>query len=303
MTDRILARTLEGAIWSAVGRVAQTALSLLSVAVIAQVLTPQTYGLFGAAMLLIALTEVITGGTLTQSLIQRKALDQQHIDATFWLNSLLSLAAAGFLVALATPLLALVNAPEALAALYCLAILTVLNGVAAVPQALLMRGMNFRRSMQIDTVSTALASLTGIGLALGGAGIWALILMESVRVAVRTFMLLTGTDWTITGVGSRKALRELLAFNLSSLATVSLARIEQLLPRMLVATLLGPQALGLWLLARRVLDETQRLSAVPLTAVTMTAIARLQDEPARVKRVVLGLYQASSLFPCRCMPG
>ncbi len=296
MSERILTRTLEGAIWSALGRLVQTGMSIASVVVIAQVLTPEVYGLFGAAMLLIGLSEIITGGALTQCLIQRAALDQAHIDSTFWLNTALSIVAAAGLAGFAGPLLSILNAPGATAALYCLAALTILNGIAATPQALLMRNMAFRRSMHIDTASITLASATGIGLALAGAGIWALILMESVRVVVRTALLVFWTNWRVAGRGSRQALRELTAFNLSSLGTVSLARIEMLLPRTLVAMLLGPQALGIWLLARRIVDEIQRLSAVPLTAVTMTAVARLQHESARVRQVVSGLYQASSLF-------
>lgn len=296
MSERILTRTLEGAIWSAIGRFVQTALSIGSVVVIAQVLTPEVYGLFGAAMLLVGLTEIVTGGTLAQSLIQRKHLEQAHVDATFWLNTGLSLLTGVLLAAFADLLLRLVNAPDAAVALYCLAGLTVLNGMAAVPQSLLMRTMAFRRSMHIDTASMGLASACGIVLALAGAGLWALILMEAVRVIVRTVLLLFWTDWSLRGLGTRNALRELLTFNLSSLATVGLARVEQLLPRTLVAALLGPQALGIWLLARRIADEVQRLSAVPLTAVTMTAIARLQHESARVRQVVTGLYQASSLF-------
>ncbi|MEZ5738522.1 MAG: oligosaccharide flippase family protein [Burkholderiaceae bacterium] len=303
MIQGVFAKTFEGVIWSALGRLAQVALGLASVAVIARVLTPEVYGIFGAAMLLVTLAETVSGGSLAQCLVQRRHLSQAHIDTTFWLCLAAGILVAALLASLSVPLLAMVNAPQAHAALLCLAGMIVLNALAAVPQALLMREMNFRRATQIDTVACALSAISGIALALGGAGIWALILAEGVRVSVRTCLLCQTRGWMPSGFATAEALRELGRYNLSSLATVGLARADRMLPRLLVATMLGPQVLGIWLLARRILDEVQQLSSIPLNAVTLTTIARVQHEAGRVRQVVGGLYQASAMFSLPCHAG
>ena len=73
----------EGAISTAVCNLLQVMLSLTALAVVARELGPHAYGVFGIAMLVISVAEMITGGALTDSIVQRKDLDNGHVDATF----------------------------------------------------------------------------------------------------------------------------------------------------------------------------------------------------------------------------
>ena len=57
-------------------------MSLTALAVVARELDPQACGIFGIAMLVISVAEMVTGGALTSSIGQRKDLDNGHFDAT-----------------------------------------------------------------------------------------------------------------------------------------------------------------------------------------------------------------------------
>jgi len=80
------------------------------------------------------------------------------------------------------------------------------------------------------------------------------------------------------------------------LATQVLGHADDLLPRALIGSMLGPQALGVYLLGRRIFDELSRLVTGPLAGVAMTATARARHDLALLHRIVLGLYRSASLI-------
>lgn len=292
----LLTRTFEGAVWSAIGHTAQSVLGLLSVAVIARWLSPEVYGVFGAAMLLIATAEIVTGGAFTQCLIQRTDLDDGHTDASFWTNLAAAIGLAALLTATSEQLLVWLNAPGATLALNCLAVVLVLNACSAVPESLLMRDLKLRQTSRAGIIANTVAAITGIVLAIAGAGIWALIVMELMRATLKLLLLWNACTWRPGFRGTLHHCRQMAGFNLSVLATGALARADQLLPRAIVATLLGPQALGYWLLARRLVQEVTSVSTLPLNAVAMAAVSRAAASTAQVGQVVRGLYRAASLL-------
>ena len=150
----IALRFFDGAVWSAARNLLQAVLNLAALGIVARELGPQAYGLFGVATLVTAVAEMMVGGALTESLVQRKDLSDGHIDATFWLSTVSALVLASLIVVCAAPLAQLagdVRAAGALTALGCLLPLTV---ASRVPLALLAREMHFRASSQIGALAT-----------------------------------------------------------------------------------------------------------------------------------------------------
>jgi O-antigen/teichoic acid export membrane protein len=110
-------------------------------------------------------------------------------------------------------------------------------------------------------------------------------------------------DWRPGLRGRRRHLRDLWRFNANVLATYALGQADDLLPRGLVAALLGPHALGHYLLARRVFDELSRIVTGPLAGIAMASTARAQDDRQAVQRIVLGLYETAALLALPCFFG
>jgi O-antigen/teichoic acid export membrane protein len=100
----IALRFFEGALWTMARNLLQVALSLAALTVVARELGPSTYGLFGVAMLVYGVAEMIGGGAFTDSIVQRKQIDPGHLDATFWLTALLAGALACLMMVFSAPL-------------------------------------------------------------------------------------------------------------------------------------------------------------------------------------------------------
>lgn len=299
MTERpasISLQFFEGAIWSAARNLLQIALNLIALAIVARELGPQSWGVYGIAMLVISVAEMLAGGALTDSIVQRKDLSDGHIDATFWLSSLVAVALAVLIAVFAQPLAHLAGGRQAGDVLFVLAWLLPVSVGSRVPMALLSRNLRFRAVSQIGALATILSCSTGIVLALRGTGIWTLVAMEAVRAAVNLVGAFAAVSWRPGLRGRRGHLRDLWAFNAGTLAAYTIGYVDLLLPRLLVSHLMGAHALGLFLLATRVLTEMSTVLTAPLHAVAMAACARLQEATGELHRLVLGLYRTSRLL-------
>jgi lipopolysaccharide exporter len=290
-------RTLRGALWSAAGSWTQVGLNLAGVAIVARLVGPEGYGAVGIALVATGLAAMLCHGAFVPVLVQRPALEDGHVDATFLLCATLSSLAALVLFAFASPLCALLGGGAASAAvLRALAPLLPLSAAAAICAALLERDLRFRELAAAGSVSAVACNLAGVAAALAGAGLWTLVIMESTRVVVLLAGLVRTVRWRPGRRATRAHLRSLAAFNARVLATQALGTADDLLPRALVGWLLGPQALGHYMLGRRIFEELSRLVVGPLAGVAMAAASRARHDTALLHRIVLGLYGTASLI-------
>lgn len=289
-------RFFEGALWTTGRNLLKTVLSLTALAVVAREVGPQAYGVFGIAMLVVGVAEMIAGGALTDSLVQRKDLSDGHVDATFWLSTCVAVGLGAFIVVFAAPMASLAGGSQAADMLAVLGYLLPITVGSRVPMALLARNLQFRESAQIDALATILSCGTGIVLALRGAGIWTLVVMEALRSSVTLVGAFVAVRWRPGRRGRWQHLRELWRFNAGTLATYSIGYADLLLPRLLVSHLMGAQTLGLFMLATRVRTVLSDLLTAPLHGVAMAACARAQDSHDELHRLILGLYKTARLF-------
>lgn len=292
----VSSRVFEGAVWTALRNGLQTGMNLLCIAVVARALGPEAYGVFGVAMLLITSAEILSGGAYAESLVQRERLETGHVDATFWLSIGSAVVIAGAVMLGAGPLTALMGVPQARELMTVLALLIPLSSATVVPLALLAREMRFGALARIGASASVLSSVTGIALAWSGVGIWTLFFMELVRLSVNLIGGWWSVSWRPGRHGRLRHLRELARFNRDTMAMYAAGYADQLLPRALIASLLGPQVLGLFLLAMRVFDELANLVTYPLATVTMPGCARLQSDRPALHRLIVGLYRSARLI-------
>ena len=270
----IAVRAVRGILWQAGSSWLQVAVNLLGVAIIARWVGPESYGVMGAALLLTGLIRMLSEGALIECVLQRAELESGHIDASFWTSLGVAGLGAVVLLSLAQPLSALAGAPAAAQVLQVLALLMPLSAACALPLMLIDRALLFRDKAQIGALSTLLSNAVGIVAALSGLGVWSLVCMEVARVMVPHVMAWRLVSWRPGLSCTVNHFRQLRAFNQQVVATYLIGHLDSLLPRALIANLLGPVALGYFLLATRVFDELTRLVTGPFSGVTKAIIAR-----------------------------
>jgi O-antigen/teichoic acid export membrane protein len=292
----IAVKVFQGVLWRTASTWLQVLLDIVGVIILARWLGPENYGVMGAVLLVTGFVRMLSEGALLECLVQRDVLEPGHIDASFW--SGMTAAILGMLLALlfATPLVALAGAPAAAELLPWAALLLPISAATAVPRMLQERELKFKEQSQMNLAVNIMSNMIGITAAISGLGLWSLLLMELTRAVGPHFFVWYSISWRPGLRCHQSHFRDLSGFNAKVIAAYLIGHLDRMLPRALIGHLLGPAALGIYLIAARIFDELGRLVTGPLAGVCMAVIARLQNDQPAVQRTIVGLYQASTII-------
>lgn len=288
-----LRSTLHGAAWGGAAKLVHGVAALIALALIARAVGPQAWGLYALAWVLAGLVEIVVFSVPVEAIAQRRILRSGHLSAVFAASIAFALIAWGAAVVLAAPLAALLGGGAALAALLPWRLATVpIVAATAVPAALLTRRARFAQIAAIDAAGGLAGSAAGIAGALSGLGLWSLVVMEAVRVAVWSAGTFATAGWRPGRPARLAHLAELAGFSSRAWLAWAVAHVDQQLPRLAIGAALGPQALGLYALAERLLILMNQVLVGPAYQSVTVAAARLQQDPAALRALYAGTLGA-----------
>ena len=299
----LIAKTVEGAFWTALGRWGQILIGLVTVAVMARWLGPEIYGLYALAMAAVWLGDTVCNGGLAESLVQKADLQPRHTNAIVAASVFTAVAYCAVLALAAPAIGRWMNSPEVEMVLPALSAALLFNAIAAAPAALLRREMKFAKLASIESVSVGLSSLVGIGMAIAGAGVWALVVMTILRAVLRAAGVLRATSCWPTDPPRWADFRELWLFNRSVLGLRLLQYVDKHAPTLMIGAILGQAAVGYFTLAWNVVEQIQRALVEPMSGLAMSAAAKARTEPQSLRPLMLGAAKFSSLIACPAFVG
>lgn len=289
------ARTTRGVVWSATQNFGTEAIATLVFLVLARIVGPEDFGLVAFATVFTLLLTTIQKAGLGTAIVQRKDLSDEHVQSAFWANILLSLALGGVL-ALAAPWIAvLVGESRLTPLLQVMAIGCPVAALAVVPEALLTRSMRFRSLAIRATVSGLVGGAVGLTLAFRGFGAWSLVAMQLSTVATGSVILMCSVDWRPRVVFSLGKLRELLGYSVNVLGINLLDFVNGRVDQLLIGSMLGATELGYYAVASRIAKLLVTVLTRTVTSVSLPAFSKLQAEPERLRRALLGGIRLTAL--------
>ena len=288
-----------GAAWNVAGKLFQFGIGLAAIAVIARWVGPEAYGLFTLTWVAVGLVEILVASGPIDALVQRGVVRPGHLAVTFWGGLVVALLSWLGLALAAGPVAGLLGGGAVLAMILPLRAATLpMSAMGAVPVALLMREERFKSIAAAEAVAGVISSVTGIAAAIYGAGIWSLVAMEVVRQAVHTAMVWRASRWLPGFTVRREDAADLVAFNLRTWAAWTLNWVDGQLPRLVIGHVLGPQALGYFALANRLLDQVLGVLLVPIYQVVMAGVSRRQGDVEAVERLVRSIQHGAAVAAC-----
>lgn len=138
-------------------------------------LTKQQVGIASLVVSIGMVVEAVNGLGTSEALVQTPSISPLQLDTVFWFVVGAALLAAG-LTLLAAPWIASIYGVTGMAAyFFAIAIKQPLVGAAVIPLAILNRNLQYERIAVVNVCATLAAALTRLGLAVSGAGAWALV--------------------------------------------------------------------------------------------------------------------------------
>jgi O-antigen/teichoic acid export membrane protein len=296
---KIVTSAKKGIIWSAVNSWTNNILSLAVVTLLARLVSPTEFGLVALASIYISLGQVFISDTVSEALVQRHVMDSGHLDAAFWIMAVLGVFATLAGIAVAPILGSVFSEPGVVPILQVISVRLIFDSLLTVPNALLLRGLDFRSLATRSLFANIGGGAVGIGVALAGGGAWALVSQQLVNAAVTLAVVSASAGWFPRWAFSRTHAGELVGYSSFSV----LARLGYFLvnnvDRMIIGFFLTPMALGIYSLAKRVTEMMSASITGVVVAVAHPLFARDQNNIVELRAALTSMMDRTALvaFP------
>jgi O-antigen/teichoic acid export membrane protein len=289
--------------WSAIAQLVTQAFTFALSIVLARILGPESYGLIGMVNVLAGFASLFSEVGFGAAIVQRKDLEDRHLNSAFWANVILGFIITGILVALAPWIARWYHQPVLAPLTAAMACKFFVDSLNVVQTALLNRKINFRSQAIIQIVSVVIAGCVALVMAYFEMGPWSLVAQA---LGVSSFTLLLSWylgKWTPRLHFEAKACRELLGFSSYVLGFNVVNYWARTLDQLLVGRFVGAGALGVY-------ARAYSLMLMPLTQVSQVlgrvmfpALSTIQFDKPRVKSNYLKAISIISLVTFPMMAG
>jgi O-antigen/teichoic acid export membrane protein len=280
-------RSLRSVVWVAALQLLVGALQFGAPLALSYLVSPAELGLVELTVALVALGVVVVELGTGPAVVQRAQLEARFVTTVFWVNVASGLAWAALLAAVAPRLAAFAGGDARLVPLVrVVAAGLVLSSLGIVPQALLVRRMEFRR-VALATGLAVVAAVVAGSYGLVRHGILGVAWGYLAFASLNSLAVWLGSGFRPEGRPRLADVVPLLRFGGSAFGATAGERLAQQTERFLIAGFLGAGSLGIFALARSLIrDPLRRLMSV-FDEILFPGLAALQGEPERARRYYL----------------
>jgi O-antigen/teichoic acid export membrane protein len=289
--------------WQAIMVVGRQLLSLAIFTILARLLGPAEFGLMGLTFIYLTIVGYLADQGIGTALVQRAQLDPEHLHTAFWFNFGCAAFLCGTTLLLAEAISTLLGEPRLASLLRWTSISLLFNASSAIQNALFTRQMDFRRPALRALVGQIAGGGVGIGMALTGYGVWALVGQQITGSAVGALFLAIAAAYRPALRFSWRHLRELLGFSSPLVANWLLDLVGSRSDQLLIGKFLGTQVLGIYVVACRIPDLLKQTIIQAVSDVSMPALSRLQQDLPKMTEAIYRGMALNSVVMLAIFPG
>lgn len=295
-----------GIIWSTVEILIKRVLDLVVRLVLARVLFPEDFGLVGMAMVFTTFLLILNEGGMGTALIQRKAseLSKVHFNTVFWTSIGWTLVLYSVIYFVVSPFVAwFYETPQLVAIVRVLSVSILFGALNTVHLAQLMKAMEFKKIAFVKNISTLVAGIAAVLMALLGMGVWALVGYTVLASFVAIPLYYRTTRWLPTFSWDRQAFKEIFGFGMYTTGTKLTKNLASNADYLLIGKFVSASTLGVYTLAFMLTNSVKTQVAAMLNRVVFPLYSSMQDNRLKMKSYYLKLirYYAMVLYPMMLM--
>ncbi|MFY7866990.1 lipopolysaccharide biosynthesis protein [Roseateles sp.] len=267
--------------------------------VLARLLGPTEYGVFAIGTLVITFSLFFADVGLAYGLIQRPHVDDRDVRFVFTWQIILGLAVAALVALAAQPIANFFAEPRAVEVVRVLALLCLVNALAAPAMNLLKRELNYR-ALQLSQIASYFIGfvLVGIPMALAGYAVWSLVAAWCVQAVLGALFAYSQVRHPIKPLLWYEHARSQGSYGGVVLATNLLNWLIANIDRTVIGRWLPSRDMGLYSQTYNLLYSPSASLLGVVQPVFFSAASRSaeQGDQGLARRAFLGLLAAMALF-------
>lgn len=274
-------RAARGAAVTASGQLGRILLQLVSVVILARLLSPNDYGLFAMVMSIAGIAEVFRDFGLSQAMIQAKHVSRAQRDSLFWINSGIGLILTLIVFVGSWGIAAFYNHPELTGLAQGASLVFFINGLSTQYRASLSRSLQFRALALIDLSSALFSVVVAVSMGFMAYGAWALVGQLLAQATVFLLFAAVASKWIPRLPNRSTPVRGFIRFGRNMVATQIIGYIGANADRVIIGSFLGAAPLGLYTRPYQLVMNIANQLRSPITNVAIPVLSRLQETPRR----------------------
>jgi O-antigen/teichoic acid export membrane protein len=287
--------TVSGGVITMSSQAAKFALNLVSTAILARLLMPRDFGLVAMVTAVTGFVAMFRHAGLSTPTVQREQITHAQVSNLFWINLGVS-ALCALVVAALSPIMARFYHDSRITYItLALSTTFLIGGFRVQHLALLKRQMRFKAIALIEVGSMTIGVFIGVVMALFHYRYWSLVGL-TLATEIASF-LLTGliSRWRPQLPTRGTGIRPLVAFGAHQTAGNFLFSLARACDNLLIGRFYGPAAVGLYSRGAALVTRPLEQFLLPIDAVFLPTLSRLQSQPERYRPTFLRLYEAIAM--------
>jgi O-antigen/teichoic acid export membrane protein len=294
-------RMAKSAVWSVASRVAIKLLGIISIAILARLLTPADFGLLATATALVGVVQVLSEFSFDLALIRDQKAGRAEYD-TVWTMTIIRAGITAALLAVGAGIIARFFEDDRLQPiLWALAACTFIDGFANVRIVDFRKELNFQKEFTLLVATKAITFLVTVAFAVAWRNYWALVagFMTGtvVRAALSYIMLPYLPRLTLV------AWRDITNFSKWYLLTNIVAYLGQRCDTFVISKLNGPEFVGLYTAAFEIAGLITTELLFPIQRVLNPGFAKLSHDRVALKAAFTKVYSFTALMTVPAVVG
>ena len=287
-------KTISGLFWRFGERITAQIISFVVSVVLARILLPEQYGIVAIVTIFINLANVFVTSGLGTSLVQKKDADELDFSTMFWASIALSLVLYA-IIFIISPIVAKIYNNELLTiVLRVMGLKIPIAAINSIQQAYVQRKMIFKKFFFSTIIGTIISAFVGIGMALKGCGVWALVGQYLTNSVIDTCVLWITVKWKPHFMFSMQRFKSLFSYGWKIMMASFIGTVFDQLRGLIIGARYSSADLAYNNKGEQIPSLLSTNINSTMESVLFSSISKVQDDKAKVKSAMRRLMKISS---------
>ncbi len=292
-------KTARGTFWVFALRITDRLFKLLGIIILARILSPDDFGVFGIALLVLAIIGSFSQTGYSQALIQKQENTRSYLDTAWTVGVIRAVLIAVVVFFLARPAVFFFKVPGAENILRVIGISIILQSLGNIAVIYFQKNLEFLKFFKYQFIGTIIEFTVSVTAAYLLKSVWALVLGLLAGNLTRLVMSYVIDPYRPGFKFVKKQARELFSFGKWVLGSGILIFFIIQGDDIFVGSLLGATMLGFYQMAYRISNTPTTETTHVISLVSFPLYAKLQDDLPGLRNAYLKILQLVALvsFP------
>ena len=287
-------KVFAGLSWQTTNTLVRQILTFLTGVILARMLTPADFGLINMAVIATTWVGILGDLGIEASLIQRSSLDEEEIDAGFWIAGGVGLLSATTMF-LISPLLGRFYGSQLLKEmLYVYSLSLLLGGLNIVPAALLRRSLDFRSVAKVEISGTLASGCVAVILVALGVGPVSIPWGGAAGLFFSMIVYQRLGVWRVRQLPTKQRIKRVARFSSFLAGSKAMVLIRVYIDNAMIGKFLGAQSLGYYSLGYNLISVPEYRVVGLVTSIAFPALSTFQKDPREIGKAYLRILKYTS---------